>query len=87
MKFTKSEKQLVINAIKFFKENNKIVKPHLVAFIDNDVEFIEKFNSKAESFNATAKADGGYLTATFCEQIQWDIEAFREVKEIREMAA
>ena len=87
MKFTSSEKQLIKNAIILRKQNGKMVKPHLLAFVENDAAFIEAFNKKASIYNDRAKSEGWSLTVTFNEQIQWDIDAFREIKEIRELQA
>ena len=86
-KFTQNEKQIIRNAINFFEENNRIVKPRLIALIENDVNFIENFNKEATIFNDRAESKGWPLTATFDEQINWDIDAFREIKEIREFEA
>lgn len=87
IEFTKSEKQLVVNAVNLNTTKGRKSPSRLSAFINNDTDFIAAFDAKAKSFNSRSEREGWPLTAYFNEQISWDIEAFKGVKEIREFEA
>lgn len=83
MSFTKMEKQLVANAIDYFKSINFIISPRLVALVENDETYKNEFDARAEKFNKSCTGRD-YRTADFDTQIGWDIESFRKIKAIRE---
>ena len=82
--FTASDKQLIKNAIQLAIKKGRAPKPRLVAFIENDVEFIKAFDERVAACNASSEESGLRSHVYFYEQIRWDMDAYREVQEIRE---
>ena len=83
MEFTKSDIQLVKNAIAISIEKGRKPRPYLVAFIENDTDFINAHAAMVKKWNESE----GPAHATFEEQIQWAVDEFRDTKEIREFEA
>ena len=71
----KSKDQLIIqNLLAYKKQNGRFLPLFLVAFVENDIDFIAAFAEKVEAANKLAESRGYPLTATFKEQVGWAVD-------------